>query len=80
MSDHPTVMYILAHFSSTAYSSYWEEVSRNRRHIRNELCKLTFKELRILYGVKRCGIAFHNIRPSTADDLSNRVWLAAELL
>ena len=28
---------------------------------------------------KWCGIAFQNIGPSTANDWSNRVWLAAEL-
>ena len=29
---------------------------------------------------KLCGIAFHNFGPWTADELSNRVWLAAELV
>ena len=28
---------------------------------------------------KWCGIVFHNIGPCTANELSNRVWLAAEL-
>ena len=29
---------------------------------------------------KWCGIAFHNIGPCTANELSNRVWFAAELV
>ena len=29
---------------------------------------------------KLCGIAFHNFGPWTAKELSNRVWLAAELV
>ena len=55
----------------------------DRRHIRDgqhELCELTFEEHRILNGVQMvCHFAFHNIGPSTANDWSNRVWLAAEL-
>ena len=56
LSDHPTAMYMIARFSSTALGCYWDlSVSPNRRRIRDgqhELCELTFAELKILNGVQ----------------------------
>ena len=56
LSDHPTAMYMIARFSSTALGCYWDlSVSPNRRRIRDgrhELCEPTFAELKILNGVQ----------------------------
>ena len=61
----------------------WRTASPDRRHIKEglkELGELIFEVLETLDAVQMCGIAFHNFGPWTANELSNRVWLAAELV
>ena len=88
LSDNSTTVYVLcprSFFSAQQMAVIGRSLSPNRGHKRdgqNELCKLTFEELRILNGVKmvqHCSSQHKNIEPSTTNDWSNRVWLVAEL-